>query len=92
MYKRQIADYANDKGYMSNLPTDGKRESCADDSCRAAWDFFNGYYTNPDLKSNLRIGSLQIGDINAGGQDFGSARIEGMTIQYLKISSHDLAK
>lgn len=86
-----IAEYATSQGYMSSLPTDGKRESCVDDSCRTAWDFFNDYYSNPEFKSNLRIGALHIGDINAGGQNFGSARIEGMTIQYLKISSHDLA-
>lgn len=86
-----ITEYASEQGYMSSLPTDGKRDSCSDDSCRAAWDFFNGYYTNPEYKSNLRIGALHIGDISAGGQNFGSSRIEGMTIQYLKISSHDLA-
>ncbi|WP_250656518.1 hypothetical protein [Alkalimarinus coralli] len=86
-----ITEYASQKGYMANLPTNGKRESCGNDSCRAAWDFFNDYYTKPDFKSNLNIGAMHIGDISAGGQNFGSAKIEGMTIQYLKISSHDLA-
>lgn len=86
-----ITEYATSKGYMASLPADGKRASCVDANCTAAWDFFNDYYTNPEYKSNLRIGSLQIGDIATGGQNFGSARIEGMTIQYLKISSHDLA-
>ncbi len=86
-----ITEYATEQGYLSSLPTDGLRESCGDDSCRTAWDFFNGYYSNSEFKSNLRIGEVHIGDINAGGQNFGSSRIEGMTIQYLKISSHDLA-
>ena len=86
-----ITEYATQQGYMANLPSNGQRGSCNNDECRAAWDFFNDYYSNPEYKSNLRIGALHIGDINAGGQNFGSSRIEGMTIQYLKISSHDLA-
>lgn len=86
-----ITEYASAQGYMASLPANGKRESCTDASCTAAWDFFNDYYSSPEHKSNLSIGSLHIGDINAGGQNFGSSRIEGMSIQYLKISSHDLA-
>ncbi|MFD2232037.1 hypothetical protein [Alkalimarinus sediminis] len=86
-----IADYATSQGYLANLPGDGKRASCTTANCTAAWDFFNDYYSNPAYKSNLRVGALHIGDIAAGGQNFGSSRIEGMTIQYLKISSHDLA-
>jgi len=86
-----IKDYADQKGYMANLPSNGLRSGCnGDTSCEGAWDFFNGYYTNPDFKSNLRIGAMHIGDISGSGQNFGSAKIEGMTIQYLKMSSHDL--
>ncbi|UZE95851.1 hypothetical protein [Alkalimarinus alittae] len=87
----KITEYATAQGYMTSLPADGKRASCTDASCETAWDFFNDYYSNPDYKSNLRIGALHIGDITAGGQNFGSARIEGLSVQYLKISSHDLA-
>ena len=86
-----IADYASQKGFMNKLPTNGLRSGCGGDTgCESAWDFFNGYYTNPDFKSNLRIGAMEIGDISGTGQNFGSSRIEGMTIQYLKMSSHDL--
>jgi len=86
-----IKDYADQKGYMANLPSNGLRSGCnGNTSCESAWDFFNGYYTNPDFKSNLRIGAMHIGDISGSGQNFGSAKIEGMTIQYLKMSSHDL--
>ncbi len=58
-----------------------------------AWNFYNDYYTNKDYRSNLRIGNLSIGDTTSptsSGQDFGSARIEGMLIQYLKVTSHDI--
>ncbi len=86
-----IKDYADQKGYMANLPSNGLRTGCnGDSSCESAWDFFNGYYTNPEFKSNLSIGAMHIGDISGSGQNFGSSKIEGMTIQYLKMSSHDL--
>lgn len=52
----------------------------------AAWDFYNNYYTNPEFRSNLRIGELAIGN-----KSFGSAKVEGMLIQYLQITTHDLA-
>lgn len=50
------------------------------------WDYYNSYYSNPDLRSNLRIGNFSVGD-----RDFGSARVEGMLIQHLKIQTKDLA-
>ena len=58
-----------------------------------AWNFYNDYYTNKEYRSNLRIGNLSIGDTSSAastGQDFGSARIEGMLIQYLKVTSHNI--
>jgi len=61
---------------------DGLRSS----SDTAAWDFYNDYYTNPEFRSNLSIGELTIGQ-----QNFGSAKVEGMLIQHLKITTHDLA-
>lgn len=86
-----ITDYANQKGFMDKLPTNGLRSGCSGDAaCEGAWDFFNDYYSNPEFKSNLRIGAMHIGDISGAGQNFGSSKIEGMTIQYLKMSSHDL--
>jgi hypothetical protein len=63
------------------------------DSNSTAWNFYNDYYTNPNYRSNLRIGDLTIGDPSSTtnpGQDFGSARIEGMLIQYLKVTSHNI--
>ncbi|MFE8073495.1 hypothetical protein QQM79_20790 [Marinobacteraceae bacterium S3BR75-40.1] len=64
------------------IGSDGLRDS----SDPAAWDFYNDYYTNPSYRSNIRIGELAVGDRN-----FGSSRIEGMLIQHLKITTHDLA-
>lgn len=53
----------------------------------ATWDAFENYYNDPngEFKSNLRIGEL-----NVAGENFGSAKIEGLQIQYLRIESHDL--
>lgn len=52
----------------------------------ATWDFYNDYYSNPEFRSNLRIGNFSVGN-----KDFGSARLEGMLIQHLKIQTKDLA-
>ena len=57
-----------------------------DGSDTATWDFYEAYYTNPEYRSNLRIGNFGVGD-----RDFGSARIEGMLIQHLEIRTKDLA-
>ncbi|MDX1801195.1 MAG: hypothetical protein R3303_09725 [Marinobacter sp.] len=62
---------------------DGLRDS----SDPATWDFYHDYYTNPDYRSSLTIGNLSVGD-----RDFGSARIQGMLIQHLKIQTKDLAQ
>ncbi|PAV24667.1 hypothetical protein CF392_15060 [Tamilnaduibacter salinus] len=64
------------------IAQDGTRQN----SNKAEWDFYEDYYTNPDYRSNLRIGNFSVGD-----RDFGSARVEGMLIQHLKIDTHDLA-
>lgn len=78
--------------YMSQLPANGKCDASnpCSSTAQQAYDFFKNYYENDEFRSNLRIGALEIGDINASGKNFGSAKIEGMLIQYLKISSHDL--
>jgi hypothetical protein len=71
------------------IGVDGKLAS----SNATAWNFYNDYYTNPNYRSNLRIGNLSIGDPTSTtnpGQDFGSAKIEGMLIQYLKVTSHNI--
>ncbi|WP_375194069.1 hypothetical protein [Marinobacter sp.] len=61
---------------------DGGRES----SDSEAWGFYESYYTNPEFRSNLRIGNFSVGD-----RDFGSARVQGMLIQHLNIKTRDLA-
>lgn len=64
------------------IGSDGLRDS----SHAATWDFYEDYYTNPDYRSNLRIGNFSVSD-----RDFGSARVEGMLIQHLEIRTRDLA-
>ncbi|WP_323754783.1 hypothetical protein [Marinobacter sp.] len=56
------------------------------DSDPATWDFYNDYYSNPEYRSNVSIGNLSVTN-----KDFGSARIEGMIVQHLKIQTKDLA-
>lgn len=51
------------------------------------WDFYQGYYSNPEYRSNMHIGNLSVGD-----RDFGSARVEGMLIQHLEIRTKDLSQ
>lgn len=70
------------KPAAGSIGADGLRAS----SDAATWDFYNDYYTNPELRSNLTIGNYSV-----GARDFGSARVEGMLIQYLKIQTQDLA-
>ncbi len=65
-----------------DIGADGLRES----SNAATWDFYESYYTNPDYRSNLRIGNFRVSD-----RDFGSMRVEGMLIQHLDIRTRDLA-
>ncbi|GGC84085.1 hypothetical protein [Marinobacter halophilus] len=50
------------------------------------WDFYEDYYSNPELRSNLSIGNFSVGD-----KDFGTARVQGMLIQHLRIQTKDLA-
>jgi len=51
----------------------------------AAEAFFTDYYENENYRSNIMIGKLDI-----GGTDLGSAKIEGMLIQYLDVKFRDL--
>lgn len=72
-----------------NAPAPGQiaTNGLRDGSDAATWDFYESYYTNPEYRSNLRIGNFGVGD-----RDFGSARIEGMLIQHLEIRTKDLAQ
>ncbi|WP_228160720.1 hypothetical protein [Marinobacter bohaiensis] len=64
------------------IGSDGLRASSDGD----AWDYYEGYYTNPEYRSSVTIGNLTVGD-----RDFGSGQIKGMLIQHLKIRTKDLA-
>ncbi|WP_245750038.1 hypothetical protein [Marinobacter zhejiangensis] len=70
------------KPAAGSIGSDGLRAS----SDAATWDFYNSYYNNPEFRSNLSIGNFSVGD-----RDFGSARVEGMLVQYLHIQTQDLA-
>lgn len=65
------------------IGADGLRAS----SDAEAWDFYESYYTNPEFRSNLKIGNFSVGD-----RDFGSARVQGMLIQHLNIKTRDLSQ
>ena len=65
------------------IGSDGLRGS----SDPGAWDFYESYYTNPEFRSNLKIGNFSVGD-----RDFGSARFQGMLIQHLNIKTRDLSQ
>lgn len=53
----------------------------------ATWDFYNNYYSSSEYKSNVSIGNFSV-----NARDFGSARIEGMIVQHLKIQTKDLGQ
>lgn len=74
---------AIDRPSGGSIGSDGLRGS----SNRTTWDFYNNYYSNPEYRSNLRIGNLSVGN-----RDFGSARVEGMLIQHLEIRTKDLSQ
>jgi hypothetical protein len=67
----------------SEIGADGLRAS----SDAEAWEFYESYYTNPEFRSNLKIGNFSVGD-----RDFGSARVQGMLIQHLNIKTRDLSQ
>jgi len=69
--------------YISNLNA-GVSDGTANGDAAAA--FFTDYYTNDNYRSNIVIGKLDI-----GGTDLGSAKVEGMLIQYLDVKFRDLA-
>ena len=68
--------------YINNLNS-GVSDGTANGN--AAEAFFTDYYTNSDYRSNIVVGNLDI-----GGENLGSAKIEGMLIQYLDVKFRDL--
>jgi hypothetical protein len=70
--------------YVNNISASGLSDGSAGGD--EAYAFFEDYYTNPEYRSNIYVGELEI-----GGTSLGSAKIEGMQIQYLDVKLRDLA-
>mgnify|MGYP000055236876 FL=1 len=51
----------------------------------AAYAFFEDFYTNPEYRSNIAVSEFEL-----SGTSLGSAKIEGMLIQYLDVKFRDL--
>lgn len=68
--------------YIDNLSAGASDGSVNGDAAEA---FFTDYYTNQDYRSNIVIGNLDV-----GGTNLGSAKVEGMLIQYLDVKFRDL--
>ncbi len=70
--------------YMNNIDSvTGQSDGSAQGD--AAYAFFNDYYSNPAYRSNLAINDIEI-----SGTSMGSAKIEGVLIQYLDVKFRDL--
>jgi hypothetical protein len=50
----------------------------------ATWNWYNDYYEN-GRKTNITISNLTV-----GAESFGSSSLQGLQIQYLEVTSHDL--
>ncbi len=75
------------KNIRKALPGSIGSDGLMDSSDANTWNAFNEYYTDPE---NIYKSNLNIGEVSVESQSFGSSRIEGMSIQYLNIESHDL--
>lgn len=71
-------DYINNIDLITGL-SDGSPNG------NAAFAFFQDFYANPVYRSNIVVGELDI-----GGTNLGSAKVEGLLIQYLDIKFRDL--
>lgn len=78
----EIAQITHD--YLGNIDTaTGQSDGTAQGN--AAYAFFDDFYSNPAYRSNIAVGNLEI-----GGTDLGSAKVEGLLIQYLDVKFRDL--
>ena len=78
----EIAKITHD--FISNIDTTtGLSDGSAGGD--AAYAFFQDYYTNPEYRSNLTINDLEI-----SGTSLGSAKVEGVLVQYLDVKFRDL--
>lgn len=70
--------------YINNIDvTTGQSDGSAEGD--AAYAFFNDYYSNPEYRSNITID-----DVSVGGTSLGSAKVEGLLVQYLDVKFRDL--
>lgn len=51
----------------------------------AAYAFFDDYYSNPEYRSNIAVNEVELSGVNLG-----SAKVEGLLVQYLDIKFRDL--
>ena len=49
-----------------------------------SWNWYNDYYTN-GRKTNISVSNLTV-----GGESFGSSSLQGLQIQYLEVTSHEI--
>jgi hypothetical protein len=68
--------------YIDNLSAGASDGTANGDAAEA---FFTDYYTNDSYRSNIVIGNLDV-----SGTSLGSAKVEGMLIQYLDVKFRDL--
>ena len=71
--------------YIDNISSSGVSDGSAQGN--AAEAFFTNYY---DESSSYRS-NLSIGDMNISGTSLGSAKVEGLLIQYLDVKFRDLS-
>jgi hypothetical protein len=70
--------------YMGNIDVaTGQSDGSAEGDL--AYAFYDDFYSNSDYRSNVYVGEMEI-----GGTSLGSAKVEGMLIQYLDVKLRDL--
>lgn len=79
----QIDEMTTD--YLANIDSS---TGASDGSAQGdvAYAFYEDYYSNQDYRTNISVDNLEI-----GGTSLGSAKVEGMLIQYLDVKFRDLA-
>lgn len=77
----QIGQMTTD--FLVNIDVSGQSDGSAQGDI--AYAFYDDYYSNPEYRSNISVEN-----IGFGGTSLGSAKIEGMLIQYLDVRLRDL--
>lgn len=78
----QIEQIAHE--YLGNIDV-ASGQSDGTSEGNAAYAFYDDFYSNPEYRSNIYVGDMEI-----GGTSLGSAKVEGMLIQYLDVKLRDL--